>query len=168
MSLSLCAVCILSWGVTSYIPSKAERYHQHVEEADDATRVCEHTDGSFCTHLPLLCVDTKGATIPGDAYYDEDGNKIITTAPNGDAHITVSLTVTDNTDNNNHLTDAPTQTLLDRKHNRIFRHRIPPGLIRTKTPQTIQMEAQTTVPAPRFPAENRGSGGLRPRKQREF
>ena len=111
-SLALCAVCVLAWVLAQYTPSKQARYHQHIEEADDAARVCEHTNTAFCTHLPLLCVDTNGAEIPGTAHYDEDGNKIVTTAPNGDSYITVSVTVTDQTDSNNHFTDTPTQTLL--------------------------------------------------------
>lgn len=110
-SLSLCAVFALAWAVTKYTPTKEARYHQHIEEVGDTGRVCEHSDGSFCTHLPLLCVDTGGEEIPGAAYYDEDGNKVIITAPNGDPHITVSVTVTDKGDENNHLTDIPTQTL---------------------------------------------------------
>ena len=112
LALSLCAVCVLAWVLMEYTPTKADRYHQHIEEAEDADRVCEHTDGSFCTHLPLLCVDTHGAVIPGSAYYDEEGNKVITTTPNGEAYITVSVSVTDQNAKNNHLTDLPTQTLL--------------------------------------------------------
>ncbi len=112
LSLSLCAVCVFAWTLREHTPSKQARYHQHVEEARDASRVCEHADSSFCTHLPLLCVDTNGATIPGRAYYDDEGNKIITTAPNGDSYVTVSVTVTDHADANNHLTDAPTQASL--------------------------------------------------------
>ncbi len=111
-SISLCVVCALGWVLMEYTPSKRARYHQHIEEASDASRTCEHADDSFCTHLPLLCVDTNGETIPGNAYYDEDGNKIITTAPNGDPYVTVSISVTDRADANNHLADDPTQTML--------------------------------------------------------
>ena len=108
LAICICLAGVLAWALGECTPTKADRYHQHIERAEDATRVCEHTDGSFCTHLPLLCIDTKGQTIPGNAYYDEDGNKIIETAPNGEGHITVSLSVTDRSGANNHLTDAPT------------------------------------------------------------
>ena len=110
--LCICLTCALAWVLQERPAVKAARYHQHVECADDAARVCEHEDNAFCTHLPLLCVDTHGATIPGNAYYDADGNKVITTAPNGDNYVTVSLSVTDNSDANNHLTDTPALTSL--------------------------------------------------------
>lgn len=108
LALGLCVSCVLAV-ILSLQPSvKAERYHQHLEHAEDAARVCEHAEDTFCTHLPLLCVETGGQEIPGEAYYDEEGNKHIVTAPNGDDYITVSLSVTDGEGKNNHLTDAPT------------------------------------------------------------
>lgn len=55
-----------------------------------------------------------------------------------------------------------------RKHNRTGWHKPRTVWPARKMPQPIQMEAQTTVPQPRFPEENRSSGGLRPRNREKF
>ena len=112
LALCLCVACALAWLLGQHTPAKADRYHQHLASQEDEAWVCEHTDGAFCTHLPLLCVDTRGETIPGKAYYDEDGNRVITTASNGDSYITVSLSVIDHTGKSNHPTDLPTMESL--------------------------------------------------------
>ncbi|MBR3894320.1 MAG: CotH kinase family protein [Clostridia bacterium] len=106
--LALCATCALALLPGMLMPEKEERYHQHLERKEDVARVCEHDDGTFCSHLPLLYVDTGGQKIPGRAYYDEDGNRLLETAPNGEDFITVSIKVTDREGGNNHLTDTPT------------------------------------------------------------
>jgi len=44
------------------------RYHQHLEASEK--KPCSHGGDVFCTHLPLIEIDTQGAEIPGKA---EDG-----------------------------------------------------------------------------------------------
>ena len=45
-----------------------KRYHQHIEAEEKAA--CLHTDGRFCTHLPIIKIDTNGKTIPGEPILD--------------------------------------------------------------------------------------------------
>ena len=45
-----------------------KRYHQHIEAEEKAA--CTHTDGKFCTHLPIIKIDTNGKTIPGEPILD--------------------------------------------------------------------------------------------------
>ena len=85
---------------------KQPRYHQHLNAKEKPS--CEHTDGSLCSHLPLISIDTDGKeTIPGSSYYDADGNLHYTTTASGASVIGCDISVMDNQNENNHLTDEP-------------------------------------------------------------
>lgn len=84
------------------------RCHQHMEEP--AYEPCgSHGDEVFCSHLPLVVIDTGGAAVPGI----ENGTKDIfdesnyTKADDGTDYANVSVSVIDNESGNNHLTDVP-------------------------------------------------------------
>jgi hypothetical protein len=67
---------------------------------------CNHADDSFCTHLPLVSINTGGQEIPGHKYYDENGNSQMVMTPDGKDYIVASIDVFDSAEKNNHLTDA--------------------------------------------------------------
>lgn len=104
---SLILVC--STFVAAIYPSAPEnyganRYHQHMEAQEKES--CNHADDSFCTHLPLVSINTGGQEIPGHKYYDENGNSQTVMTPDGKDYIVASIDVFDSAEKNNHLTDA--------------------------------------------------------------
>ena len=66
----------------------------------------------FCTHLPIVVIDTEGQKIPGEmsGTFDRFAQSIYTTAEDGTDYINVSVTIIDNAVGNNHLADAPELT----------------------------------------------------------
>lgn len=92
-----------------------ERYHQHLQAEEKAQ--CDHTDGRFCTHLPLVQIETGGKAIPGEVIRDVNGATIgYTTAQDGNDYITANLSVTDNSGTNNHMEDTPAMDSLAQIH----------------------------------------------------
>ena len=87
--------------------SKSEdtyRYHQHLEAQPKAE--CSHSEDVFCTHLPLLQIDTGSKAIPGKVYNDDYLHPTVT--EDGKTEIICNLTLVDNLDTNNHIHDAAT------------------------------------------------------------
>ena len=109
VALALCLSMIGSYAIMQSVPTgNGTRYHQHLEA--EQKPACEHTDGSFCTHLPLIEIDTDGIEIPGKAYVGEDGEKQIALGENGETYVMADVKIFDNATQNNHLTDAATDT----------------------------------------------------------
>lgn len=108
------------WGISAwiavillcvFIPSLAgdaekERYHQHLEA--EQKEACNHGGEVFCTHLPLVEIDTEGQMIPGKNIVDDLG-KIVgqETTPDGQDEIFGKITIVDNEKTNNHVNDKP-------------------------------------------------------------
>lgn len=87
---------------------RQKRYHQHLEEP--AYVPCQdHGDSVFCSHLPLVLVNTEGQEVPGAATDMKDRfyEAIHTKAADGSDFINVEVSVIDNEEGNNHLTDQP-------------------------------------------------------------
>lgn len=83
-------ICLIAIAVSlTFYNYGYERYHQHIMDAK-YTR-CDHTDNRFCTHLPLVHIDTIKQEIPVFA----DGNMVIDS----------NITIFDKKDSNNHLND---------------------------------------------------------------
>ena len=85
------------------------RYHQHLEEPG-YTPCADHGDGVFCSHLPLVFIETGGQEIPGVPIPDGDGDRQddrFTTAPDGSATILADMKVVDAEGENHHLYDTP-------------------------------------------------------------
>lgn len=80
-----------------------DRYHQHLEALP--AQACSHGDHIFCTHLPLLEIDTGGVEIPGKPLDDSLMN--FTTAEDGSSEIPCRIELTDHKGSRNHITDAP-------------------------------------------------------------
>ena len=83
-----------------------KRYHQHIEAEEKAA--CSHTDGKFCTHLPIIKIDTNGKTIPGEPILDASNGHTLqyTMSETGEETILSKLSVIDNVGENNHTEDA--------------------------------------------------------------
>ncbi|HPY98889.1 MAG TPA: CotH kinase family protein [Clostridia bacterium] len=87
---SIALICLIAVAVSlSYLNYGNRRHHQHI--ADVKHVKCNHTDGRFCTHLPLVHINTDGQDIPVLA----DNSMVI------DA----DLSIFDKDDSNNHLDD---------------------------------------------------------------
>lgn len=85
---------------------KEARIHQHLYAGEKTD--CVHEPNIFCTHLPLVEIDTKGQNIPGDSILNEDGAIIgYTTTLNNEARLKVSVEITDHANLNNHIADEP-------------------------------------------------------------
>ena len=102
-----CAFMLLisSMNLPYLISADTGRFHQHLEAKEKAP--CSHNDDTFCTHLPLISIDTGGVEIPGKAI--KEGHQTIgyTTAEDGSDRIQAQIQVFDSEENNNHLTDTP-------------------------------------------------------------
>ena len=66
---AVACICILLVSVLNYpvlLTGRMEsrRYHQHREATPKAVYAV-HAEKEFCTHLPLIVIDTGGAEIPG-------------------------------------------------------------------------------------------------------
>lgn len=89
--ISLCAPHVMGEAKT--------RYHQHLEAAPK--KECTHAEPVFCTHLPLVMIDTAGKEIPGRPFFNAEGERVYPSDV-----ITAHLQIIDNQGENNHV-DSP-------------------------------------------------------------
>lgn len=85
------------------------RYHQHLEEPGYVP-CTNHGSGVFCSHLPIVVIDTEGQEIPGapaNGGSDRFGEGIYTQTEDGEDFINIEISVIDNAEGNNHLADIP-------------------------------------------------------------
>jgi len=87
-----------------------KRYHQHQEETGFSP--CEdHGDDVFCSHLPLIFIETGGKKIPGvPKGKDKDGNDTFTVTADGNSALPIRLSVADQEGVNHHIGDNPSLT----------------------------------------------------------
>ena len=83
---------------------KKERYHQHLMAEPKVA--CSHSDDLFCTHLPLIQIDTDGVVIPGRGYNGDYSHPTVT--EDGKTEIICDIQLTDNESTNNHIQDPAT------------------------------------------------------------
>jgi len=103
---TLALVLVAVFAVSMMIPeNNIERYHQHIEAEEK--EMCTHTDDRFCTHLPLIKIDTDGAAIPGEPILESpDGSTIAyTMSETGEETIPSQLSLIDNKGKYNHTED---------------------------------------------------------------
>lgn len=84
------------------------RYHQHLEKkpATQCAQDIHSINEKFCTHLPIVSINTNNQTIPGEPMLNEDKNLIgYTTTDNGETTIVANVKIIDN-EENNHMDDA--------------------------------------------------------------
>ena len=81
------------------------RYIEHIM-AEEKTPCETHSDDIFCTHLPIVNINTNGIEIPGKPIYDENYDVLgYTLASDGATTIKASLDVVDNENTYNHPDD---------------------------------------------------------------
>jgi len=112
----LTLVVIVIGGVYIGASDDVQRHHQHLERPSEADlgECLRCSDNEFCTHLPIIAIDTFGQTIPGRPIAFEYGGRVVeagleagvTTAPDGESEIEVSVRVIDNHGDWSHVTDA--------------------------------------------------------------
>ena len=104
--MAVLLVFLLSAAASGLTDDKNQRVHQHLEAEE--TAACSHEADVFCTHLPLVVIDTGGTEIPGKAVLDENG-KILgyTQTENGEDVITAQMKIMDQEGVNHHTDDAP-------------------------------------------------------------
>lgn len=106
IGICLClAILAASVALSVSVDPDKERIHQHFA-AVVAPECTDHGSEKFCTHLPLVQINTAGQEIPGKAVR-QDGETIYTTTPDGSDTITARFTVTDHTEIRNHTDDEP-------------------------------------------------------------
>lgn len=108
IGISVTALVLITVLCISFImpEDNGKRYHQHIEAEEKAA--CSHTDGKFCTHLPIIKIDTNGKTIPGEPILDASSGHTLqyTMSETGEETILSKLSVIDNVGENNHTEDA--------------------------------------------------------------
>lgn len=107
LGLFACIAILLTAAVaTLYANPAPGRVHQHLTAAR-YTPCKDHGDETFCTHLPIVKIETGGDIIPGRVYNGEDGEKTYETSRDGSDRITADMSVIDGGQGHNHLSDAP-------------------------------------------------------------
>ncbi len=112
IGLIVCVAVVLTSVILQFRPTdKTERYHQHLETSKKIA-CTQHSEETFCSHLPLVKIETGGKEIPGRVTkeYDRFDNAIYTKDQDGNPMTKVTVSVFDNQTDNNHLTDTPTFT----------------------------------------------------------
>ncbi|MBU3811216.1 MAG: CotH kinase family protein [Candidatus Niameybacter stercoravium] len=96
---------ISAW-VSTWGEEQSTRVHQHLQE--DGRQECTHDEAEFCTHLPIIAIDTQGQKIEIEKVEIEpyDYSK--------SSEITASIKVWDSLSASNHLTDNETFATLVR------------------------------------------------------
>lgn len=109
VAIIVAAVSVLAASIYQIYSAKNIRIHQHLVYPEKEACTLDHSDGTLCTHLPLLSISTGGKTVPGLPNGEEDifGEKEYTMAEDGDSMITVHLDVFDSQTKYNHPTDEP-------------------------------------------------------------
>ena len=103
--VSIClALVIITTSLWFSRSEKKERYHQHLMAEPKAA--CSHSDELFCTHLPLIQIDTGGVAIPGKVYNGCYLNPTVT--EDGKTEIICDIQLTDHETANNHMQDPAT------------------------------------------------------------
>jgi len=98
------------------ISGQTTRHHQHITSpSEEDLGICTrcNQDVFLCTHLPIIKIDTFGQHIPGRPFlfYDEtlppEARHIINTTPEGEDEIQAHVSVINNTNDWNHVSDTP-------------------------------------------------------------
>ena len=109
IGILLCiALLITGFSATIFLKQEPPRVHQH-RSAAEKPACSDHGTDVFCTHLPLVQIDTGGKEIPGKPILDEKGHREgFTTASDGADRILSTVRITDHEETNNHIGDEPT------------------------------------------------------------
>lgn len=103
---SLLVIALLIVGAYMIKGNKEERYHQHLS-AQKESKTSRNTNinyKGFCSHLPIVKIDTDGKEIPGRSVHDKKGHRY-TTTPDGKDRITAGISIVDHKKKANHTSD---------------------------------------------------------------
>lgn len=109
-----CAVVLIAGIINWHAVFKTDegtRYHQHLEAQEKKQCTQDHSDGELCTHLPLVCIDTGGKTIPGSMGRNAEKKAAeADVAANGteEERICAHMYIADSETEYNHPSDVPT------------------------------------------------------------
>ena len=109
--ISCIFVLLLAYSATILTGNDKDRVHQHQEALKPS---CSHDDDAFCSHLPLVQINTGGAVIPGKPIYDESGRRTggFVLSEDGTDSIRGTIDIIDHQDTRNHFGDTPVLTSL--------------------------------------------------------
>ena len=109
IGIILCIVLLITGlAATILVRQEPPRVHQH-RSAAQKPECTDHGEDAFCTHLPLVKIETGGKDIPGKPIFDEKGHHTgFTTAQDGSDRILSTVKVIDHENANNHPDDDPT------------------------------------------------------------
>lgn len=94
----ICSVLVLN--VFRQETNKRYHQHRHIPQKE----ICTHGADVFCSHLPIVSINTQGQIIPGKAILDEYENIIgYSKAEDNTDEIVANICVVDNETQNNHL-----------------------------------------------------------------
>lgn len=105
--ITMAAVCVaLPYAL---LPRENERVHQHLITTKKPPCSEAHSEDVFCTHLPLVVIETGGKYIPGEPTDEVDFLKQSrhTLTPEGERMSEVKLSIFDSEEGYNHPTDVP-------------------------------------------------------------
>ncbi len=109
IGIILCIVLLITGlAATILVRQEPPRVHQH-RSAAQKPECTDHGEDAFCTHLPLVKIETGGKDIPGKPIFDEKGHHTgFTTAQDGSDRILSTVKIIDHENANNHPGDDPT------------------------------------------------------------
>lgn len=100
-------VSVFNWNLL-FGQTTEKRFHQHLAYFEKQKCRQDHSNGTLCTHLPLISINTGGQEIPGKGMVDENGRRSgYSVTPDGNDRITASMSVIDSETEYNHTTDTP-------------------------------------------------------------
>lgn len=102
-AISVILAVSIAFSAPHFITSKGKRYHQHLEAT--VKTACSNSDDTFCTHLPLVQINTNGEEIPGLPIRGEKYS--YTRTDSGEKELLCNISITDNGDQNNRISDTP-------------------------------------------------------------
>ncbi len=110
VSLMIVGAAVLGASIIQIFSKDNIRIHQHLTAEKKEICSLDHSDGTLCTHLPLLKINTGGQTIPGIPLDMDDmfGESEYSESDDGESMITVHMNVFDSATKYNHPTDEPT------------------------------------------------------------
>ena len=102
-------ICLLISGVvltSAKSDNPNNRIHQHLT-AQVTSEDCEGEE-EFCTHLPLVIIDTDGKEIPGEPITNEFNEEIgYTTTADNESMLSAKISIISDETKTHHLTDEP-------------------------------------------------------------
>lgn len=108
--LGVMALVVLAAAFAYQIEARGslQRVHQHLTAPREAA---EHSEaGEFCTHLPIVEIDTRGQGVPGKVLEENGADRIYETSETGETTITVDFSLRDGGQGANTLETRPSLT----------------------------------------------------------